>query len=69
MIKHADEAEAGTGIITVHEVAQYLRMSEAKIYQMARAGELPAIRIGKTWRFKRKMIDEWFQEKIGIAKV
>jgi excisionase family DNA binding protein len=40
-------------IMTVHDVARYLRLSESKVYRSARAGVLPAIRIGKTWRFKK----------------
>jgi excisionase family DNA binding protein len=51
------------GIMTVHDVAEYLRLSEAKVYKMARAGQIPAIRMGKTWRFKRELIDEWIRQK------
>lgn len=51
------------GIMTVHDVAGYLRLSEAKVYKMARAGQIPAIRMGKTWRFKRELIDEWIRQK------
>jgi len=51
------------GIMTVHDIAEYLRLSEAKVYKMARAGQIPAIRMGKTWRFKRELIDEWIRQK------
>ena len=57
------------GIMTVHNVAHYLRLSEAKVYRMARAGGLPAFRIGKTWRFKKRSIDEWIREKIQLTAV
>jgi excisionase family DNA binding protein len=46
-------------ILTVHEVAEYLRVSEAKVYRLAKEGNLPVIRIGKTWRFRRDLLDEW----------
>ena len=46
-------------VLTVHEVAEYLRISEAKVYRLARDGELPVVRIGKTWRFRRDLLDDW----------
>jgi excisionase family DNA binding protein len=59
---------AGT-IMTVHHVAKYLRLSEAKIYRMARTGGLPAFRIGKTWRFNKRSIDEWIREKTELTAI
>jgi excisionase family DNA binding protein len=50
-------------IMTVHELALFLKTSDAKVYRMARTGALPAFRIGKSWRFKRNMIDVWILEK------
>lgn len=46
-------------IMTVHDVAQYLRMSEAKIYRLAKEGGVPCFRLGGSWRFRRDLIDEW----------
>ena len=46
-------------IMTVREVAEYLQLSEATIYLMARNGQIPAARIGKTWRFKKNVINDW----------
>ena len=53
-------------IMTVHDVAQYLRLSEAKVYKMAQTGRVPAFRIGKTWRFTKEMIDEWIRREAGV---
>ena len=55
------------GIMTVHDVAEYLRLSEAKVYKMANEGRVPAIRLGKTWRFKRELIDEWIRRETELA--
>jgi len=55
------------GIMTVHDVAEYLRLSEAKIYKMANEGRVPAIRMGKTWRFKKELIDEWIRRETELA--
>lgn len=50
-------------ILTVREVAEYLRLSEAKVYRMANDGQLPVIRLGKTWRFRKDLLDEWLAER------
>jgi excisionase family DNA binding protein len=49
-------------IMTVHDVADYLRLSEAKVYRLANDNLIPVVRIGKTWRFRRGMIDEWMRQ-------
>jgi excisionase family DNA binding protein len=62
MIEQGKETELGS-VMTVHEVARYLRLSEAKVYQMTRNGHVPAIRLGKTWRFRKDLIDEWIRRE------
>jgi excisionase family DNA binding protein len=61
--------DSAGGIMTVHHVAKYLRLSEAKVYRMARTGELPAFRIGKTWRFDKRSIDDWIREKTELTSL
>lgn len=48
-------------IMTVHEVAAYLRLSEAKVYRLANEGCVPCFRLGKSWRFRKDLIDEWIE--------
>jgi len=43
---------------TVDDVADYLKLQPETIRSMARRGELPALKIGKVWRFQRKAIHE-----------
>ena len=43
--------------MTVKQVAEYLQMSDDKIYDMAKKGELPAVKIRQQWRFDREEID------------
>jgi excisionase family DNA binding protein len=50
-------------IMTVHDVASYLRLSEAKVYRLANEGCFPSFRLGKSWRFRRDLIDEWIIEE------
>jgi excisionase family DNA binding protein len=49
-------------ILTVREVAKYLRMSETKIYRLVKQRHLPAIRIGKSWRFRKDLLDDWLNQ-------
>lgn len=48
-------------LMTLKEVAEYLRLSEDKVYKMAQAGEIPCFKIGKQWRFRRSEIDRWLR--------
>ncbi len=59
MVDERDEPSNVSKILTIHDVAQYLRLSEATVYQMARDGLIPGLRLGRTWRFRQEMIDDW----------
>ena len=50
-------------IMTAQELAQYLRLAEATIYKLAQEKKIPAVKVGRTWRFKRELIDEWLRDK------
>jgi excisionase family DNA binding protein len=52
-------------MMNVQDVAIYLRLSEAKIYRMANSGIIPALRLGKNWRFKKDILDEWILREIS----
>ena len=49
-------------IWTVRDVAGYLRMSEAKVYRLVREQKMPVVRIGKTWRFRKDLLDHWLSQ-------
>ncbi len=55
-------------IMTVEEVAQYLRVSERTIYDWAQKGEIPCGKLGTTWRFKRSEIEGWVDSRLGAKK-
>jgi excisionase family DNA binding protein len=44
-------------VMTAREVAELLKMPVSTIYQLARRGELPASRLGRTWRFLRPRLE------------
>jgi excisionase family DNA binding protein len=50
-------------ILTVKEVADYLKVNERTIYRLASNGELPAFRVGASWRFRLGEIDNWITEQ------
>ena len=50
-------------ILTVAEVARFLRVPKSTVYKLARLGELPASKIGKHWRFLRRDIHEWMHSR------
>ncbi len=52
-----------TGLMTVREVAAYLRVTEKTIYRLLKRGEIPAAKVGHQWRFSRAFIDKWLQRK------
>ena len=45
--------------MTVKDVARYLRVHDITIYRMIHRGRLPAVRIGRVWRFHKDQIDRW----------
>jgi PTS system nitrogen regulatory IIA component len=50
-------------IMTLEEVAKYLKMKPQTIYLWAQKGQIPAVKLGKEWRFRRDVIDEWLNER------
>lgn len=49
-----------TDIMTLEEVAAYLKVRPQTIYTWAQEGRIPGAKLGKEWRFKKSLIDEWF---------
>ena len=52
-------------ILTIEEVAKYLRVSERTVYDWAQKGEIPAGKIGTVWRFKKSEIEKWVNERLS----
>ena len=46
-------------ILTLEEVAAYLKLKPQTIYTWAQEKKIPAAKLGKEWRFKKSIIDEW----------
>jgi excisionase family DNA binding protein len=66
MVLQPAEHNATDGeILTVMEVARFLRVPKSTVYKLARVGELPASKIGKHWRFLRRDIHDWMHSRSG----
>ena len=52
----------GDEIMTLEEVAAYLKVKPQTIYTWAQEKKIPAAKLGKEWRFKRSVIDVWFNQ-------
>ncbi len=50
--------------MTLEEVAKYLKLKPQTIYTWAQDGKIPAAKLGKEWRFRRSVIDKWFNNHI-----
>ena len=52
-----------SSVMTVEEVAGYLKMKVVTIYKHAQEGKLPGFKVGSKWRFKKETIDGWIEEQ------
>jgi len=53
-----------TDIMTLEEVAAYLKLKPQTIYTWAQEKRIPAAKLGKEWRFRKSIIDEWYIQHI-----
>ncbi len=57
------ERETRPTIMTLEEVAKYLRLHKSTVYRMAREGKLPGNKVAGQWRFKKDRLVQWFEEQ------
>jgi excisionase family DNA binding protein len=46
-------------IMTTKEMSKYLKLHHITICKLSKEGKIPAVRIGRVWRFDKEVIDEW----------
>jgi len=49
--------------LTAKQVAKYLQVKPLTVYQWARTNKIPAVKIGRIWRFKKNTIDNFLEKK------
>ena len=50
-------------LMTIEEVAHYMRVSRFTIYRLAKGRSIPATKIGRQWRFQKEEIDRWVKDQ------
>jgi excisionase family DNA binding protein len=58
-----DSSSDPVSIMTIKEVSDYLKVTERTIYRLAGAKQIPAFKVGGSWRFSRADIDRWIREQ------
>ena len=53
-------------VLTVNELAEYLRVHRSTIYRLLKKGMLPGFKIGSDWRFNVEVIDHWRMKQGAI---
>ena len=48
-----------SALMTVQKLANYLGVNKRTIYRMLDRGEIPAVKVGRSWRFEQASIDDW----------
>lgn len=62
MTEHLDK------VLTIEELAAYLKISKSTLYKLVQKGEVPGQKVGKHWRFRRDIIDQWLAEDTPAVK-
>lgn len=61
-----DLTERRPRLMNTGEVAKYLRVSRSLIYRMAREGQIPALKVGRKWLFRKETIEQWLAEREDV---
>ena len=50
-------------VMTIGELAAYLKIPKSTLYKLAREGRVPSNKIGRHWRFQKRSIDRWLEKE------
>jgi excisionase family DNA binding protein len=53
------QTQMQTDIMTIREVADYLKLTEKTAYRLTAEGKIPGFKVGGSWRFRRSEIEKW----------
>lgn len=59
-------SQPNSEILTLDEVAAYLKAGKKTVYRLAQRGEIPGFKLGGTWRFSRSDLDRWIAAQIAL---
>ena len=64
--KDGQKRRERTQIMTLKEVAKYLGLHPISIYRLIKTSDIPAMKIGGQWRFKKEVLDTWLAKQSHI---
>ena len=53
----------GNVMLTIDEVASYLKLHPLTVRRLARHGDIPAVKMGRQWRVKRDLLERWVEQR------
>ena len=56
-------AETAGDVLTIEELAVYLKIPKSTLYKLVREGSVPCQKVGKHWRFHKDAIDAWLKQR------
>ncbi|WP_182657457.1 helix-turn-helix domain-containing protein [Stenotrophomonas lacuserhaii] len=62
------KTESDGEILTPEEVAAFLKAGKRTVYRFAQNGDIPAFKLGGTWRFRRSELDSWIEANSNQRK-
>ena len=67
--KTMPSSQSDNAIMTIGEVAESLKVTERTIYRLAGVKQIPAFKVGGSWRFSKSDIDEWIQRQTAQEEI
>lgn len=55
-------------IMTLKEVAGYLKLAEKTAYRLTAEGKIPGFKVGGSWRFRKSVIEDWIDQKMTNSR-
>ena len=66
-MKQLGAGESPAVFLTMEEVLAYLKVTSRTVYRLIKVGDLPAVRLGRQWRFRRTDLDAWLdRQRINV---
>lgn len=54
------------GLVDANRAAELLRLHRKTVLKLAQSGEVPAMKLGRVWRFRESSLDAWMTERLGL---
>jgi excisionase family DNA binding protein len=54
-------------LLTVKQVADYLKIDKFTVYRLVTQGKIPAYKVGSQWRFNKKLLEAWLRKNLNVV--